>query len=331
MNLLRLIPERLKSLACISESREVREADDGYKRGALTFEEAEAAKVRAALGAAEQFRALQQQRAGVQSQTLGLRASTGGVDAQIAVIQDEANRRLAANEDARQKDLTNAQAYADLEVEIIADAERRKAAARYAADQLALQSASATFGSLAQMAQAFGGEADRSARVLFAISKAFAIADAIVKIQQGVASALALPYPANIAAAAGVAAQGASIVGIVKGTNYGGGRQYGGPVVAGSMYRVNETGRPEMFTAANGSQFMMPTANGNVTPAGEVGGGATVIEFRVINQHPTAQVSQRTGTDGRPELVVAEVAAQITERRGPVWAAMRTTNVRGQQ
>ncbi len=309
----------------------MREAEDGYRRGALTFEEAEAAKVRAAIAAAEQFRALERQRAAVRSETLGLRASTGGVDAQTAVIDDEMQRRLAANEEARQRDLANAQLYADLEVEIIADAERRKAAARFAADQLALQSASATFASLGQMAQDFGGEADRSARVLFAISKAFAIADAIVKIQQGVASAMALPYPANLAAAASVAAQGASIVGIVKGTNYGGGRQYGGPAMAGTLYRVNETGRPEMFTAANGSQYMLPTQSGSVTPASDVGGGATVIELRVINQAPNVSVSQRTGTDGRPEIVVAEVAAQISERRGPVWAAMRTTNIRGQQ
>ena len=44
---------------------------------------------------------------------------------------------------------------------------------------------------------------------------------------------------------------------------------------------------------------------------------------------------REAGLPGRGEpnavVVVAEVAAQITERRGPVWAAMRTTNVRGQQ
>lgn len=309
----------------------IRVAQDGYQRGQLTFEESEAAKVRAALGAAEQFRALEERRAAVRSETLGLRASTGGVDAQTAVIDDEMKRRLQANEDARQKDLQNAQIYADREVEIIADAERRKIAARYAADQLALQSASATFASLGQMAQAFGGQADRSARVLFAISKAFAIADAIVKIQQGVASALALPYPANIAAAASVAAQGASIVGIVKGTNYGGGRQYGGPALGGSLYRVNETGRPEMFTAANGAQYMLPTQDGNVTPADQVG-GAVQWRIEVNNMAPGVTVQPQVDNEQRiVRLAVVEAANQVADRRGEMWRALSTTtNVRGQ-
>jgi len=36
---------------------------------------------------------------------------------------------------------------------------------------------------------------------------------------------------------------------------------------------TEETGRPEMFTASNGSQYLMPTANGSVTAADKVGGG----------------------------------------------------------
>ena len=53
-----------------------------------------------------------------------------------------------------------------------------------------------------------------------------------------------------------------------------------------------------------------------------------MLELRIINQHSGAAVSQRTGSDGRPEVVIAEVAAQISERRGPVYAALRSsTNV----
>ncbi|HRI16895.1 MAG TPA: tape measure protein [Burkholderiaceae bacterium] len=319
-----------KAIAIVRDEA-MREAEDGYRRGALTFEEAEAQKVKAALGAADQFRALEAQRSATRIDTLGLRASQGGVSDQLALIDAELQQRLTANEEARRKDIENAQLYADREVEIIADAERKKVAARFAADQLALQSASATFGSLAQMAQAFGGESDRTSRVLFAVSKAFAIADAIVKIQQGVASALALPYPANIAAAAGVAAQGASIVGIIKGTTMGGGRQYGGPAVAGSLYRVNETGRPEMFTAANGSQYMLPTANGNVTPADKLG-GSVQWRIEVNNSVSGAQVIPQVDNETRTvRLAVVEAANQIAERRGEMWRAMQTTNVRGQQ
>lgn len=56
---------------------------------------------------------------------------------------------------------------------------------------------------------------------------------------------------------------------------YGGGRAYGGPTSAGNFYKVNETGQPEMWTGSNGSQYMMPTKDGSVTPANKVGGGST--------------------------------------------------------
>jgi len=127
------------------------------------------------------------------------------------------------------------------------------------------------FGSLADMTKTFAGEQSGAYKALFAVSKAFAIADSIMKIQQGIANALSLPWPANLAAAASTAAAGVGLVSTIKGTSFGGGRQYGGPVGAGSMYRVNETGRPEMYTASSGEQYMLPTKNGKVTPANKVG------------------------------------------------------------
>ena len=78
-----------------------------------------------------------------------------------------------------------------------------------------------------------------------------------------------------------MASAAAGIVSTISGTSFGGGRQYGGPASAGTLYRVNEGGRPEMFTAANGAQYMMPTADGRVTSAGDLArrgqgsGGAT--------------------------------------------------------
>lgn len=43
-----------------------------------------------------------------------------------------------------------------------------------------------------------------------------------------------------------------------------GGKALGGPVQADGMYRVNETGAPEIFNAANGRQYMMPNSRGDV-------------------------------------------------------------------
>lgn len=42
------------------------------------------------------------------------------------------------------------------------------------------------------------------------------------------------------------------------------GRQYGGPVAPNGMYRINETGAPEILNLANGRQYMLPNARGEV-------------------------------------------------------------------
>ena len=97
-----------------------------------------------------------------------------------------------------------------------------EAAARRHADNLkkidnarrdmALGSAQSIADSLLGIAEDSAGRQSAVYKGLFVVSKAFAIADAIIKIQQGVANAISLPFPANLGAVATVAAQAASIV-----------------------------------------------------------------------------------------------------------------------
>lgn len=69
------------------------------------------------------------------------------------------------------------------------------------------------FDSTAEIMRTGFGEQSAIYKVAFAASKAFAIADSMVKIQQALASgAVSAPYPANIIAMASIAAQTASIV-----------------------------------------------------------------------------------------------------------------------
>ncbi|EOI3576174.1 tape measure protein [Cronobacter turicensis] len=49
-----------------------------------------------------------------------------------------------------------------------------------------------------------------------------------------------------------------------KGMAVAGAREHGGPVSANSMYRVGEGGKPEIYQANNGSQYMIPGDNGRV-------------------------------------------------------------------
>ena len=198
-----------------------------------------------------------------------------------------------------------------------------------------LQAYGNLFGSMADLTKAFAGKQNAAYKVLFAASKAFAIAESIIKIQQGIANAAALPFPANLGAMASVVSATAGIVATIKGVQFGGGRQYGGPASAGSLYRVNETGRPEMFTAG-GQQFMLPTRDGRVTPADQVGGAGGPAQVNVHN-YAGADIQVASSPDGRTiDIAVrrakAEIAADIGNNTGEVWRSLRgASNVQPRQ
>ena len=246
-------------------------------------------------------------------------------------IRLEEERKLAELAAWQAKDLENTKLYQDAKTAIETQAAKAREDAAYTALQNQVSSASNAFSSIADITQNFAGKQSGIYRAMFAVSKGFAIAESIVKIQQGIANAAALPFPANIPAMATVAASTANIVSTISGTNFGGGRQYGGPVSADRMYRINERGAPEMYTSSTGKQFMLPTANGNVTPANEVGGMGGVQWNIVINNtamgtQASASVDQQSRT---VQIAVTEVAQQISSNSGPVWSAMRgSTNIR---
>lgn len=255
---------------------------------------------------------------------------------EVARLQLELERKSELLTQYAALDQENLQLYADAKVALERDTQAKIAEAvrKGATDQMAAQSQMLVaygniFGSLAEMTKAFGGEQSGAYKAMFAVSKAFAIADSIIKIQQGIAGAMSLPFPANIAAAASTAAAASGLISTITGTNFAGGRRYGGLAEAGNLYGINESGAPEMFMGRNGSQYMLPTQSGRVVPADQVGGGVT-LQVQVINSHPTAQVSTSMGADGRTvQIAVGEVARQISENSGPVWSAMRgSTNVR---
>ncbi|EGT3589389.1 tape measure protein, partial [Proteus mirabilis] len=67
-----------------------------------------------------------------------------------------------------------------------------------------------------------------------------------------------------------------------------GARKNGGPVNAGSMYRVGEGGKPEIFKASNGSQYMIPGDNGRVISNRQMGKGGNGVSMG--DMHFTFQV-----------------------------------------
>lgn len=84
------------------------------------------------------------------------------------------------------------------------------------------------------------------------------------------------------AAAVGQTAYAGSLL-AAKGMAVAGARYNGGPVDAGSLYRVGEKGKPEIFQASNGSQYMIPGDNGRVISNKDVlGGGGGGASFNPV-------------------------------------------------
>jgi hypothetical protein len=204
--------------------------------------------------------------------------------------------------------------------EILAEENSRRAALQ----SQTVQAYGSLFGSLADLSKQFAGEQSGIYKAMFVAQKAFAIAQAILGIQAGAAKAYELGWPAGAVAAASVLSQGANLISTIRGTNYGGGRMYGGPVSAGSLYRVNETGAPEMFVGSGGRQYMLPTQGGQVIPADGVGGASVEVN---VHNYSGEQVQVRQGVSPREiEIIVgraaAEVGRQFSSNEGPAFAGL---------
>ena len=136
------------------------------------------------------------------------------------------------------------------------------------------------------------------------------------------APAAAMASLASFGANAAPAQAGiASTVAMSSGLALAGGRQFGGPVNPGSMYRVGEGNAPELFSSG-GSSYMIPGSRGQVTPMDGASGGVT---FNITNNaSDMVQTQQSYDPETRTvELAITAVANQMNTRTGKVGAAMK--------
>ncbi|UQI38497.1 tail protein (tape measure) [Citrobacter freundii] len=119
------------------------------------------------------------------------------------------------------------------------------------------------------------------------------------------------------AAAVGQSAYAASILS-AKGLAVAGARENGGPVSASSMYRVGEGGKPEIFKASNGSQYMIPGDNGRVISNRDIGGGGGAFNYSpVINlngdysaqQQAMLEAAVKRGAQQGYAMAISDVAS----------------------
>lgn len=180
------------------------------------------------------------------------------------------------------------------------------------------------FGQMAGLVGDYAGESSAAYKTLFAVSKAFSIAQATMNMVMAISNAAALPWPANIPAIAVAAAQGANLISQIRGSNYSGARYNGGPVSAGGVYKVGEKGKPEIYRASNGSQYMIPGDNGSVISNKDLrgsGGGTLQVVNNVYNYASGVSVDTRSSQNGGQ--MVTDIIITDIQSGGPISSEMQ--------
>lgn len=240
-------------------------------------------------------------------------------------IDIEEQAKIAKLEEYRNLELISLQEFETTKNNIIKQAADERAAIELARNSMILSASSDFFGGMADLTGAFAGEQSGAYKAMFAISKGFAIANAALQLQTAIANASALPWPANFPAIAQAVAIGGQIASGIAGVNYGGAREFGGPVDAGKMYRVGEGGAPEIFQSG-GKNFMIPGDGGKVIPNDQIGGNGGFQQNVNIHNYGNENVQTQTSMDGKQlDVIIGEVAKQISQRRGGVGRALASS------
>ncbi|HAW2878753.1 TPA: hypothetical protein JLR15_001251 [Escherichia coli] len=181
------------------------------------------------------------------------------------------------------------------------------------------------FGELSGVIADGAGEQNAAYQALFAVQKGFVLASAALSLQKALAEANALPFPANLPAYAQAMSAGTQIISAIRGIAFGGGRYNGGAVGAGNLYRVGEHGKPEIFKANNGSQYMIPGDNGRVISNRDIGGGGGVTINSPITINTTNGFSDEDSRrlEEAMKRVAMGVCRQESTRPGGMLAPRR--------
>jgi len=254
---------------------------------------------------------------------------TGEAQYPAAQVNEEEQRKLDALAKYRELGVINAQQFEDGKTAIARQAsnDRVSIAQQEAKRQvdvmnMLLGGIGDGFSGLAEIVSKSAGESNAAYKTLFAISKAFAVAQSTLNLQLALSNAMASgPFPWNMAAMAQVAAAGGQVISSIGAMSYGGGREHGGPVSASSMYRVGEGGKPEIFKANNGSQYMIPGDNGRVISNRDMGGGGGAF-----NYSPVIQVN---GDPTEQTLVMLEAAVKRGAQQGYAMAVSDVASGKG--
>lgn len=167
----------------------------------------------------------------------------------------------------------------------------------------------------------FGAAAQQSA-----IAATTAVQTAAIGTQTAVSTAAAATTTAawtpaaimaSIASMGTAAKIGLAAIAVLGVGAIAGARKNGGPVDAGSMYRVGEGGKPEIFKANNGRQYMIPGDNGKVISNKDMQGGGMNVNV-VFNDYSSGghKFDAQTSQDGNTLTIQAFIMDM--DNKGPM-------------
>ncbi|MEA4650172.1 tail protein (tape measure) [Klebsiella pneumoniae] len=127
------------------------------------------------------------------------------------------------------------------------------------------------------------------------------------------------------AAKVGAVAYGSGLATSMALSTVSGARYNGGPVSAGGLYQVGEKGKPEIYQASTGKQYMIPGDNGKVISNKDMNGsGGVNVQINVINQVSGVDV-QKSDAYMQDGNAVVDLLLTDMERGGPVSSQMQQT------
>lgn len=141
---------------------------------------------------------------------------------------------------------------------------------------------------------------------------AAAMAPAAAMTSLATAGANAIPAQAGIA----------STVGMAQAPSIAGARYNGGPVSAGGLYQVGEKGKPEIYQASTGKQYMIPGDNGKVISNKDMNGGQVQVNIQFYDQTSGGQHSFQALASQEGGVVTIEGFLTDLDRNGPMTSGM---------
>lgn len=150
-------------------------------------------------------------------------------------------------------------------------------------------------------------------------------------IAAAMAPAAALTSLATAGANSAPAGAGiAAVAGIAEGVAISGARLYGGYTAPNSMYKVNESGKTEMFSDGKNDFLMTGSKGGNVTSANDLAGQQkeTVVN---VNNYGSSEVDVQTRTEGsglNRREVINIVVADFNSRGSAFNSLKRNSNLK---